>query len=65
MPPCTMYIPLTNPNTVKDTMYDGLDIIISVTLRTIKLFLLGDLNASVCTDHQTLQGVMGLEGVGK
>ena len=29
------------------------------------LDLLGDLNASVGTDQQTLEGVMGLEGVGK
>ena len=65
MPPCTMYIRLTNPNKVTDTIYDDLDIIISATPRTIKLFLLGDLNASVGTDHQNLEGVIGLEGVGK
>ena len=53
-----------NPNKVKDTIYDDLDIIISAIPHTIKLFLLGDLNASVGTDHQTLEGVMGL-GVGK
>ena len=64
MPPCTMYIRLTNPNKVKPTIYDDLDIIISATPRTIKLFLLGDLNANVGTDHQTLEGVMSLEGVG-
>ena len=64
MPPCTMYIRLTNPNKVKDTVYDDLDIIISATPRTIKLFLLCDLNANVGTDHQTLEGVMSLEGVG-
>ena len=65
MPSCTMHIRLTNPNKVKDTINDDLDIIISATPRTIKLFLLGDLNASVDTDHLTLEGVMGLEGVGK
>ena len=65
MPPCTMYIRLTNPNKVKVTIYDDLDIIISATPRTIKLFLLDNLNANVCTDHQTLERVMGLAGVGK
>ena len=65
MPPCPMYIRLTNPNKVKGTIYDDLDIIISATPRTNKLFLLGDLNANVGTDHRTLEGVMGLEGVGK
>ena len=65
MPPCTMYIRLTNPNKVKDTIYDDSDIIISATPRTIKLFLLVYINASVDTDDQTLEVVMGLEGVGK
>ena len=66
MPPCTMHIRLANPNRVKDTIYDDLNvIIISATPRTIKLFLLGVHNARVGTDHQTLTGVMTLEGVGK
>ena len=33
--------------------------------RTDKLILLGDFNARVGTDHQTLEGVIGPEGVGK
>ena len=65
MPPCTMHIRLANPNKVKDTIYDDLDIIISATPRTIKLFLLGVHNARVGTDYQTVSGVMTLEGVGK
>ena len=65
MPPCIMHIPLGNPNKVKDTIYDDLDIIISATPRTIKFFLLGVHNARVGADHQTLTGVMALEGVGK
>ena len=59
MPLSTMHISLTNPNKVKDTLYEDLDIIISAPHRSIKLFLLGDLNASVDTDQQTLEGVMG------
>ena len=62
MPPCTMHIRLANPNKVKDTIYDDLDIIISATPRTIKL---GVHNARVGIDHHTLTGVMTLEGVGK
>ena len=55
MPPCTIHIRLTNPNKVKDMIFD--DIIISAAPRTVKLFLLGDLNTSVGTDHQTLEGL--------
>ena len=44
---------MTNPDEVKDKFYDDLDNIISATLRTDKLILLGDFNARVGTDHQT------------
>ena len=64
MYPCTKHIRLTNPNKVKDSVYDDSDIFISATPRTIKLFLPGDLNASNGTDHQSLEGVMGSGGVG-
>ena len=37
---------MTNPDEVKDKLYDDLDKIISATLRTDKLILLGDFNAS-------------------
>ena len=56
---------MTNPDEVKDKFYDDLDNIISATPRTDKLILLGDFNARVGTDHQTLEGVIGSEGVGK
>ena len=65
MPPCTMLKRLANPNKVKDTIYDDLVIIISAAPRTIKVFLFGDHNANVGTDQQTLEGVMGFEGVAK
>ena len=45
--------------------YDDLDNVISATPRTDKLILLGDFNARVGTDHQTWEGVIGPEGVGK
>ena len=56
---------MTNPDEVKDKFYDDLDNVISATPRTDKLILLGDFNARVGTDHQTLEGVIGPEGVGK
>ena len=56
---------ITNPDEVKDKFYDDLDNIISATPRTDKLILLGDFNARVGTDHQTWEGVIGSEGVGK
>ena len=56
---------MTNPDEVKDKFYNDLDDVISATPRTDKLILLGDLNARVGTDHQTWEGVIGPEGVGK
>ena len=56
---------MTNPDEVKDKFYDDLGSVISPTARTDKLILLGDFNARVGTDHQTWEGVIGTEGVGK
>ena len=56
---------MTNPDEMKGKFYDDLDSIISATPRIDKLILLGDFNAIVGTDHQTLEGVIGSEGVGK
>ena len=56
---------LTNPNEVKDKLYDDLDSVISAAPRTDKLILLRDFNARVGTGHQTWKGVIGTEGVGK
>ena len=56
---------MTNQDEMKHKFYDDLDSIISATHRTDKLILLGGLNASVGTDHRTLKGVIGTEGVGK
>ena len=52
---------MTNPDEVKDKFYDDLDSVISAD----KLILLGDFNARMGTDHQTWEGVIGFEGVGK
>ena len=56
---------MTNPDEVKDKFYDDLDSAISAAPWTDKLILLGDFNARVGTDHQTWEGVIGSEGVGK
>ena len=56
---------MTNPDAVKDKFYDDLDSVISATPPTDKLILLGDFNARVVIDHQTWEGVIGTEGVGK
>ena len=44
---------MTNPDEVKDKLYDDLDSIISAIPRIDKLNLICDLNAKVGTDHQT------------
>ena len=56
---------MTNPDEVKDKFYDDLDSVISAAPQTDKLILLGDFSARVGTDHQTWEGVIGSEGVGK
>ena len=54
---------MTNPDDVKDKFYDDLYSVISAAPRTDKLILLGDFNATVGTDHQTWEGVIGSDGV--
>ena len=56
---------MTNPDEVNDKFYDDLDSVISEAPRTDKLILLGDFSARVGTDHQTWEGGIGSEGVGK
>ena len=56
---------MTNPDEVKDKFYDDVDSVISAATWTDKLILLGDFNARVGTNHQTWEGVIGSEGVGK
>ena len=56
---------MTNLDQVKDKFYDDLDFVISAAPRTDKLTLIGYFNARVSTDHQTWEGVIRSEGVGK
>ena len=53
---------MTNPDKVKDKLYDDLDF---CNYPDRQLILLGDFNARVGTDHQTWEGVIGTEGIGK
>ena len=53
----TAYAPtLTNPKKVIETFYEDLDKLIRYVPRQEKLFLLGDINARVGTDHMTWEG---------
>ena len=62
----SVYAPtMTNRDEVKDKIYDDLDNIVSATPRTDKLILFGDFNSRDVTDHQTWEGVIASEGVGK
>ena len=54
-----------NRTTLVANVILALDNIISATPRTDKLILLGDFNVRVGTDHQTWEGRIGSEGVGK
>ena len=56
---------MTTPDEVRDKFNNDLDSGISATPRTYKLILHGDFNARVGTGHQTWEGVIGSEGIGK
>ena len=55
---------MTNQDEIKDTFYDDLDSAISATSWKDKLNPLGDIDAGIGIDNQTLEGVIGTEGVG-
>ena len=44
---------MINPDEVKDQLYAQLDTFIAAVPKSDKLFILGDFNAHVGTDHQT------------
>ena len=59
------YAPMmTNPDEVMDKFYDDLESAIPAAPRIDK-FILGDFNARVGTYHQTWEGMIGSEGIGK
>ena len=55
---------MINPDEVKDQLYAQLDTFIAAVPKSDKLFILGDFNAHVGTDHQTYAGVIGKHGTG-
>ncbi len=60
------YAPMmTNPDEIKDRIYEELDSLISSVPQSEKLIILGDFNAHVGTDHQAWQNVIGKHGIGK
>ena len=56
---------MTNPDDIKDKFYEELDALIAAVPQSEKLFVLGDFNARVGTDHQTWDGIIGKHGIGK
>ncbi|XP_047481686.1 uncharacterized protein LOC125034089 [Penaeus chinensis] len=56
---------MTNPEDIKDKFYEELDALIAAVPQSEKLFILGDFNARVGTDHQTWEGIIGRHGTGK
>ena len=57
---------MTNQEEIKDEFYEDLENAIEIVPMEDKLILLGDLfNDRVSTDHQTWEGIIGRNGVGK
>ena len=56
---------MTNPKEVKDKFYNYVNDVISATPSTDKLIILGYFRARIGSDHQSWEGVIGPEGVGK
>ncbi|KAF7242044.1 Craniofacial development protein 2 [Varanus komodoensis] len=56
---------MTNPDEVKDKIYEDLDALLSSVKRTDRLILPGDFNTRVGSDHSTWDGVIGKNGISK
>ena len=56
---------MTNEDEVKEKFYADLEQVLSEVPRSDKLFLLGDFNARVGSDHAAWKGVLGKQGIGK
>ena len=62
----SVYAPtLTSPDDVKESFYEDLDTLVKATHPDDKLVVLGDFNARVGQDHESWEGVLGTQGVGK
>ncbi len=55
---------MTNPEDINDKFYEEIDAFILAAPQSDKLFVLGDFNVRVGTDHQTWEGIVGRHGTG-
>ena len=56
---------MTNPDDIKEKFYEDLHSLVISTPASEKLIILGDFNARVGSDHQTWDGVIGMNGIGR
>ena len=56
---------MTNPDDIKEKFYQDLHSLTTAVPKADKLIILGDFNARVGTDHQTWDGVIGKNGIGR
>ena len=56
---------MTNPDDIKEKFYEDLHSLVTSVPDSEKLIILGDFNAPVGSDHQTWEGVIGTNGIGK
>lgn len=56
---------MTNPDDIKEKFYQDLHSLTTAVPKSDKLILLGDFNARVGKDHETWDGVIGKNGIGK
>ncbi|BHF85067.1 hypothetical protein SprV_1002822500 [Sparganum proliferum] len=55
--------PMTSPVAARDKFYEDLHALLATVSKADKLFVLGDFNASVGTDHTAWRGVLGPHGL--
>ena len=62
----SVYAPtVTNPEEVKNQLYEQLDALIAAVPKSEKLIIIGDVNARVLADHHMVRSVIGQQGTGK
>nr|VZH91163.1 unnamed protein product [Spirometra erinaceieuropaei] len=60
----SVYAPtMTNPDAVRDKLYEDLHVLLATVPKADKLVVLGDFNARVGTDHSAWRGVLGPHGL--
>ncbi|BHF69792.1 hypothetical protein SprV_0301283900 [Sparganum proliferum] len=55
--------PMTSPDAARDKFYEDLHALLATVPKADKLFVLGDFNARVGTDHAAWRGVLGPHGL--